>query len=211
MNEIAKMWDKRYSDIDYAYGISPNIFFKDTLEQYQLGGTILLPAEGEGRNAVFAAQKGLNVTAFDISKQGQKKALQLAEKEMVHIDYEVGNLFDLNLIHKKYKTVALIYAHFPPDILSKYHKKIANLVEDNGIVVLEGFSKNHLPLRIKNPKIGGPGKIEMLFSEASIRNDFQDFKFLKLEEVEIELNEGKFHNGLGKVIRFIGKKIKVKQ
>jgi hypothetical protein len=47
----------------------------------------------------------------------------------------------------------------------------------------------------------------MLFSKESIRKDFPDFEILLLEEVEVELNEGKFHNGLSSVIRFIGKKI----
>ena len=205
---MAEMWDNRYSNSDYAYGINPNEFFKETLNEYQLNGKILLPAEGEGRNAVFAAKKGLDVTAFDISIEGKKKALKLADKENVKIKYEIGNLFDLNVINEKYDIAALIFAHFPPDILSSYHRQIADLITNEGIMILEGFSKNHLPMRNANPKVGGPNKIEMLFSIESIKNDFPNFEIMKLEEVEVELNEGVFHNGLSKVIRFIGKKIK---
>ena len=208
MNKMTEMWDSRYSNSEYAYGIYPNKFFKDTLNAYPLNGKILLPAEGEGRNAVFAAKKGLDVTAFDISIEGRKKALMLAEKEKVKIKYEVGNLFDLSVVNEQYAAAALIYAHLPPSILSDYHTKVGDLIADEGMIILEGFSKNHLPLREANPKVGGPNKIEMLFSTESIKNDFPDFEIIKLEEVEVELDEGSFHNGRSKVIRFIGRKVK---
>ena len=205
---MTEMWDNRYADNDYVYGTNPNKFFQDSLDEYHLNGKILLPAEGEGRNAVFAAKKGLDVTAFDISLEGKKKTLKLADKENVKIKYEVGNLFDLNIINEKYDVAALIFAHFPPPLLSKYHTQIANLIANEGIIILEGFSKSHLPLRNENPKLGGPNNIQMLFSIESIKNDFPDFEIIKLEEVEVELNEGSFHNGLSRVIRFIGKKSK---
>ena len=208
MSKMIQMWDDRYSSSKYAYGTNPNEFFKNTLTEYALNGSILFPAEGEGRNAVFAAKKGFDVTAFDISIEGRNKALQLAQKEHVEIKYEVGNLADLDIANQNYDVAAFIFAHFPPDILSNYHKKIADLIVDEGIIILEGFSKNHLPLRNANPKLGGPNKIEMLFSIESIKNDFPSFEILKLEEVEVVLKERDFHNGLSKVIRFIGKKIK---
>ena len=206
MNEIKEMWDNRYSIEDYAYGIAPNVFFKDTIEKYKLTGKILLPAEGEGRNAIYAAKKGLDVFAFDISIEGKKKAEKLAEQENVSINYEVGEFFDLDLIHERFDVAALIYAHFPPPILSKYYQKVAELLEPNGVIILEGFSTNHLPLRVANPKVGGPGMIEMLFSEETIKSNFPNFETILLEEMEIELKEGLYHNGIGKVIRFVGRK-----
>jgi hypothetical protein len=203
---MSNMWDGRYSSEEYAYGISPNEFFKEILNEYLPKGSILLPAEGEGRNAVYAAKKGLNVSAFDLSVEGQKKALKLAEKENVKINYEVGDFFELDLVNKKYDAAALIYAHFPVAILSKYHRKIADLIKLGGIVILEGFSKGNLPLRQENPEIGGPNEMDMLFSKETIQNDFLDFDVIKLEEVEVELKEGIYHNGKGKVIRFVGRK-----
>jgi len=203
---MKEMWDTRYASESYAYGIAPNEFFKNSLATYKPSGKLLLPAEGEGRNAVYAAKKGVEVTAFDISIEGRKKALKLAEKENVAINYEVGDFFDLPLINEKFDSAALIYAHFPPPILSKYHKKISDLIVPNGLIMLEGFSTNHLKLRAENPEIGGPNKIEMLFSKESIQQDFSDFEIVQLEEVQIELKEGEFHNGIGSVIRFIGRK-----
>jgi hypothetical protein len=71
---------------------------------------------------------------------------------------------------------------------------------------LEGFSVNNLELLKKNPKIGGPAIRAMLFSKQEIKDTFKNFEIIELEETQIELNEGRFHNGLASVIRFIGKK-----
>jgi len=206
MNKMREMWDSRFSTEDYAYGITPNVFLKGVIDKYKLKGEILLPAEGEGRNAVYAAKSGLKVTAFDISIEGKNKALKLSAKKNVEITYEVGDFFDLDIIDRQYDSAALIFAHFPPPLLSKYHKKIGELIKSNGIIILEGFSKNHLKHREGNPNISGPNKVEMLFSKESIQKDFPDFEIIQLEEIEVELTEGKFHKGIGSVIRFIGRK-----
>jgi len=205
-SKMKDMWDSRYSSTEFAYGTAPNQFFKETLNQLKLQGKILLPAEGEGRNAVYAAKQGLDVTAFDISMEAKKKALGLAMTESVELKYEIGNLFELNLINEKFDVAALIFAHFPPNIITQYHRKIADLVKPGGLFILEGFSRNNLPLRKKNPKIGGPDKIEMLYSTNNIQKDFHDFEVMELEEVDVELNEGLFHNGMASVIRFVGRK-----
>ncbi len=201
-----ELWNNRYADEGYAYGTEPNQFFKDILDKYSFKGKILLPAEGEGRNAIYAAKKGLEVFAFDISIEGKNKALKLAKKESVEINYEVGEFFDLPLIHEKVDVVALIFAHFPPNILTKYHNKIAELIKPNGVLILEGFSKNQIELQKENPKAGGPKNIDMLFSIDSIKKVFLDFEIILLEEKVVELKEGKFHDGQSKVIRFIGRK-----
>ncbi len=203
---MKEMWDNRYADKAYAYGISPNSFFKEALDQYKVKGKILLPAEGEGRNAVYAAQQGLEVVAFDISIEGKKKAIQLATKAGVEIQYEVGDFMKMDFKAKTFDVAALIYAHFPPTIRSMYHQRISELIKPNGLLILEGYSKNNLPLRIANPAVGGPDKIEMLFSEDTIKADFPAFDVLQLEEVEVDLNEGLYHNGVSKLIRFVGRK-----
>jgi len=88
-------WNERYSNDEFAYGTQPNNYLKDQLQKLETG-SILFPAEGEGRNAVFAAQLGWEVYAFDISAEGKNKALQLAEINNVRIDYHVGELQTLN-------------------------------------------------------------------------------------------------------------------
>jgi SAM-dependent methyltransferase len=200
-------WDLRYKEEGYAYGTKPNEFFKNSIDTLNQKGTLLLAAEGEGRNALYAAKTGWDVYAFDTSIEAKKKADLLAKSENVFINYEVGDFFKLQLINHKFDVIALIFAHFTTDILSDYHQKLAELLKPNGIIILEGFSKTHFEFQKENPNAGGPKNLDMLFSIESIKKDFPNVEIIKLEEVEIELDEGKYHQGKAKVIRFIGRKI----
>jgi 2-polyprenyl-3-methyl-5-hydroxy-6-metoxy-1,4-benzoquinol methylase len=206
MNEAwVDRWNDRYSTDEFAYGEQPNNYLKEQLVQLETG-TILFPAEGEGRNAVFAAKLGWKVSAFDISMEGKNKALQLAENNNVSIDYQVGELQGLDYKTEQFDAIALIYAHFPSAIKSTYHKTLSNYLRKGGFLIFEAFSKQHLHYLAKNEKVGGPKEIDMLFSIEEIRADFENYEIIVLEEKEIELNEGLFHNGQGSVIRFVGKR-----
>lgn len=198
-------WDDRYSKEEFAYGEEPNYYLKDQLTKLPVG-TILFPAEGEGRNAVFAAKIAWTVYAFDISSEGKIKALKLADKNNVTIDYQIGELETLKLNVEQFDAIALIYAHFPADIKSKYHKTLDKFLKINGTIIFEAFSKKHIDYVTINEKVGGPKDIDSLFSIDEIKADFPNYKFIELEEKEIELNEGLFHNGKGSVIRFVGRK-----
>jgi ubiquinone/menaquinone biosynthesis C-methylase UbiE len=198
-------WDERYRDSEYAYGEQPNKYLEEQLGKLPVG-KILFPAEGEGRNAVFAARLGWQVSAFDISSAGQKKALQLAQRNNVSIDYQVGPLQTLNYKEGQFDVIALIYAHFPADIKSALHKELDKYLRKGGTVIFEAFSKTHITFNEKNEKVGGPRDIASLFSVEEIRNDFDNYEVIELMEKEIELHEGLYHNGRASVIRFVGKK-----
>lgn len=198
-------WNDRYRTDEFAYGEQPNNYLKEQLEKLS-PGKILFPAEGEGRNAVFAAKLGWEVSAFDISMEGKNKALRLAESNQVSIDYQVGQLETLNYKPEQFDALALIYAHFPVAIKSSYHQSLRAYLRKGGIVIFEAFGKNHLGYLAKNENVGGPKEIDMLFSIEEIKSDFVDFDIITLEEKEIELSEGLFHNGQGSVIRFVGRK-----
>ena len=198
-------WNDRYSADEFAYGEQPNNYLKEQLEKLPVG-TILFPAEGEGRNAVFAATLGWAVSAFDISAEGKKKALQLAAKHNVTIDYSVGLLEEIPYADGQFDAMALIYAHFLAAIKSAYHKTLDKYLRKGGILIFEAFSKNHLAYLEKNENVGGPKDIDSLFSTEEIRADFPNYEIIELAEQEIELHEGLYHNGTGSVIRFTGRK-----
>lgn len=204
-DEWLKRWDDRYDVEEYAFGKEPKIYFRQELGLLK-PGKILLAAEGEGRNAVYAANKGWEVMAFDISAEGKKKALQLAEEYDVKIDYKVGELPELDIEEESFDVVALIYAHFPATIKSEYHQLLNKLLKKGGFIIFEAFSKKHLEYRLANEKVGGPKDIESLFSIEELKNDFKDFDLQVLKEELIELNEGKYHVGTGSVIRLTGMK-----
>lgn len=206
MNEPwTERWNERYSKEEFAYGKQPNNYLKEQLEKMD-AGKILFPAEGEGRNAVFAAGLGWTVSAFDISTEGKKKAMLLAAANKVTIDYRVGELPALDYKNEEFDAIALIYAHFPAAVKSVYHKTLDNYLRKGGILIFEAFSKKHMDYLARNEKIGGPKDSGMLFSTDEIKSDFANYEIIELTEKEIELNEGLFHNGTGSVIRFVGRK-----
>jgi ubiquinone/menaquinone biosynthesis C-methylase UbiE len=206
LNDIWKSrWNERYSQEAFAYGEAPNHYLQEQLTKLPVG-SILFPAEGEGRNAVFAATIGWNVSAFDISEEGKNKAIKLAKKNEVTIDYQVGGLEKLNFETEQFDAIALIYAHFPANIKSAYHKKLDRFLKKKGTLIFESFSKKHLDYVTANENVGGPKDIESLFSIDEIKADFPNYTILELVEQEIQLNEGLYHNGTGSVIRFVGQK-----
>ncbi len=198
-------WNNRYKAEEFAYGVEPNNYLKKQLNQLTVG-SILFPAEGEGRNAVYAAILGWKVYAFDISIEGRNKALRLAERKRVEIDYQIGELKELNYIDNQFDAIALIYAHFPAEIKSRVHRELDQYLRKGGMIIFEAFSKRHLEYLAVDDRVGGPKDIESLFSEAEIMADFNNYEVIELREEEIELNEGSVHVGKGSVIRFVGKK-----
>lgn len=195
MNEI---WNMRYAQDDYVYGKQPNEFFKEQLLLLQ-PGKILLPAEGEGRNAVFAALKGWKVTAFDSSSEAKKKAEKLALENGVEIEYRIDSFEDIELEENTFDLIVLIYAHTATR--QSNHRKLLKFLKPGGIILLEGFSKNQI-----NNTTGGPKNVEMLFSKEELLEDFNALSYLNIWEEELFLSEGKHHLGKASVIRCVGKK-----
>jgi SAM-dependent methyltransferase len=197
-NNPADFWNERYANEEFVYGTEPNDFFKQQLDKLQ-PGKILLPAEGEGRNAVYAATQGWEVTAIDFSIKGKEKALQLAKMKGVNITYEVAVIQEFQS-DEKFDVIGLCFAHFPADIRKQVHQHLLGFLKIDGHVILEGFAKAQL----ENVS-GGPKNIDMLFSIEEIKDDFQQLEFELLQEMTIELSEGNYHKGIAKVIRFVGK------
>jgi SAM-dependent methyltransferase len=193
-------WDKRYAADEYVYGTNPNEFFRDELAKLS-PGRILLPAEGEGRNSVYAASQGWKVTAFDSSTEGQKKALRLAGQNSVHIQYQVAGYSQVLLPEEHFDCVAMIYAHASASDRTQRHRRMLSSLKEGGTFILEGFSKEQI-----HNQTGGPKDVAMLFSEEELKFDFQELSERKIWKEEIELQEGPFHNGKASIIRLIGVK-----
>lgn len=203
--QYKNMWDDRYKNEAYAYGKAPNDFFKEWLQKFE-PGSILMPADGEGRNGVFAARIGWEVISFDLSAAGKSKALQLAAAHQVALEYIVGDLEELKFEKESFDAIGLVYAHFAAGKKSLFHKQLSSYLKPGGVIILEAFSKKHIDLKQLNPAVGGPNDIDMLLSKAEITADFENYDILTLEEEEILLSEGQGHIGKGAVVRFAGRK-----
>jgi SAM-dependent methyltransferase len=201
MNDFGgKFWDERYSTTEFIYGSEPNSFFKSELEKLA-SGKILLLGEGEGRNAVYTALNGWTVDAVDFSLKAKEKALQLAEENKVHINYEVVNLSNYKLKQDYYDAIAIIYLHLKPDVRNYIHSQINDSLCTGGKLILEVFEKEQL-----GKTSGGPQSPEMLYSIEELEKDFVNMKIDLLEKKHIILDEGSKHSGDAVVIRLIAVK-----
>ncbi len=199
-------WDERFSMKEYAYGEAPNVWYAEQLNKIPIGKKALFPAEGEGRNAVYAAQLGWEVTAVDLSEAGQQKALQLAEKKEVKLNYQIASVENYDFGKATYDLIVLIYSHWPPSFRAAVHQKLIEALKPGGTILLEGFHKENLPYKLQNPDIGGPGDDALLYDENLLQSDFKGLDIQVLEKRETTLSEGQFHRGKGMVIRMIAKK-----
>jgi 2-polyprenyl-3-methyl-5-hydroxy-6-metoxy-1,4-benzoquinol methylase len=193
-------WDKRYSEEQFAYGTKPNEFYKEQIEKMKPGKAFFL-GEGEGRNAVFAAKLGWQVDAVDFSEAAKEKALWLAKKNDVEINYTVKDFHDFDFKKNYYDLVVMIFLHLPSIINQKIFVGSISSLKQKGKLLIETFNKE----QINNPS-GGPKDPNLLFSEKELFDFTSELKIEILESKSITLDEGLYHKGKADVIRFLGEK-----
>ena len=192
-------WNQRYANSAYLYGTEPNSFLAEHCNL--LKGPVLSLSEGEGRNAVFLASRGLLVLGVDISTVALEKAKQLAKSRGVSIETMVADLstFEPELNH--FGSVISISAHLPSAIRKRLYPLIERSLKPDGIVVLEAYSENQL-LR----DTGGPKDADMLMTTEKVAREFPNLEPILLREVERDVAEGEGHTGLASVVQFIGRR-----
>ncbi|WP_367111553.1 class I SAM-dependent methyltransferase [uncultured Psychrobacter sp.] len=198
------MWNERYSTVEYIFGTQPNDFLKEQFKQIPVGGRVLCLAEGEGRNAVFLAEQGYDVTAMDLSDVGLNKALKLAGKRGVKIKTQVADLADYQFGAQKWDAIISIWAHMPETVRQYVHAQIAPALKPNGVFIVEAYTEQQLAM----DAVGGP--------PATQKQRFNSLGNLQTELAELEeiigvekqrmIFEGKHHQGLSAVVQFIGRK-----
>jgi len=195
-NAMKSFWDERYNQAEYVYGTEPNAFLTTVLPDLK-PGRLYLPGEGEGRNAVYAARLGWQVEALDQSIIGYKKARQLAANHLVEFEYHVSdwsgyqpeNHFDL---------IGIFYLHLPPTERLRFHTTCAAMLKPGGKLIAEYYSKAQLTFGT-----GGPQEADLLYETQALRNDFSGINIEKLEELILDVSEGRGHRGRASVIRII--------
>ena len=180
--QMVQFWDQRYRTEEYVYGKEANAFFSAHLKK-TTPGCLLLPGEGEGRNAVYAAKKGWTVDAFDQSSVGQAKALALASELGTEISYNVCRMEDFSFKQNHYDAVGLLFFHTDPASRITLHRKVFESLKPGGKLILEAFHKEQL-----NNNSAGPKSLEMLFDEETLSTDFALLETLLLEKQETVLN-----------------------
>ncbi len=198
----AAMWDERFARTEPVYGEEPNTFLRaQATQRLSAGMKVLLPADGYGRNGLWLASQGFDVTTVDVSHVGVERSRAAAKAAGLSAKILLCDLNSWTWPVAEYDAVASIYLHLPPEQRSTIHAAMLRSLKPRGIVVVEAFSPAQLQFTS-----GGPKQIELLYTAELLRRDFAEADVLELAEAEVELNEGRMHSGKSAVVRAIFRK-----
>ena len=185
---IRTNYEKWYEGDEYYWGLEPGDFLFELIK-------LCPPTEntkvldigcGEGKDAVFMAEKGYDVTAFDLTENGIRKTIALAHKRGVKVNayvddintFETDEQFDIIF---STGTVQYIF----DENKESFFKKLEKITKPNGIVFINVFvEKSFLDLP------PDWDKEEKMWKSGELFTYFSDWKFEKIDEVIFEDNSG---------------------
>ena len=195
-------WDARFSQPGLLFGEQPNAFLRREAHRIPASGRVLSVADGEGRNAIFLAELGHAVTAFDLSPVAVDKARSWAAERGTQVDFQIAGVDDWAWAPAAYDAVAAIFVQFAdPAMRTRMFAGMWQTLKPGGLLLLHGYTPKQLDYRT-----GGPGKLEHLYTEALVRGLLPDAEWLLLREYEDDLAEGNGHAGRSALLDAIARK-----
>jgi SAM-dependent methyltransferase len=201
-DDPAGTWNRRFDQDDYLFGTEPNTWLQQQAHHWKPGQRVLSVADGEGRNSVWLAGRGLNVDAFDISPVGVAKARRLAAAQGVTVAYTVADCDSFAWPDAAYDGVAAIFIQFAdPALRARLFAHLIACLKPGGVLVLQGYTPQQLEYRT-----GGPPVLSHLYTEALLRDAFGTMDLLTLQAYEAEVNEGTGHQGRSALIGLVARR-----
>ena len=192
------MWDQRYSSKDYIYGTQANDFLVANVALLPRSKVLCL-ADGEGRNSVYLASLGYDVTAVDNSLVGLEKAQKLAAIKGVTINTVHADLATYDLGTQQWDGIVSIFCHLPPNFRLDLHKKIYPALTVGGVLLLEAYTPKQLEF-----KTGGPPTAALTMQSKQLISELSPLHLDLNHEIVRDIHEGKGHHGKGAVVQVIG-------
>ncbi|MGE5182458.1 MAG: class I SAM-dependent methyltransferase [Acidobacteriota bacterium] len=190
-------WDERYRGDGYVYGTEPNDFLREQLARIPKGSVLCL-AEGEGRNAVFLASHGYEVTGVDFSAEGLRKAARLARERGVDVTLIEADLASFELGVDRWSGIVSIWAHTRSAVRRRLHAQVARALVPGGAFVLEHYRPEQIPLGT-----GGPKDPDMLPTLAELRDDLAGLELVVAREMDRDVREGAGHGGPSATVQVV--------
>jgi len=196
------MWNERFAQPGYLFGTEPAQFLRDHSQYLTSGGRALAVADGEGRNSVFLAAQGLEVTAMDGSSVAVDKARTLADERGVKVGFNVADIMEWDWQGEAYDLVVAIFIQFSaPQERDKVFAGFKKTLKKGGTLMLHGYTVEQL-----EHGTGGPPCAENLYTLEMLKEAFSDMEILHLNAYEREVDEGSAHCGRSALIDLIARK-----
>lgn len=171
-------WDERYGREGMLWGAEPNAVVAD-IGAGLPAGSVLDLACGQGRNAVWLALQGHDVTGIDLSPVAIEQARRLAEDAGVAVDLSSGDITEWDPAGRTWDLVLLSYLQVPADARVVAHAKAVAAVASGGTLLLIAHHRDNL-----EHGVGGPQDAEVLYTEDELAADFAELEILRNETVE---------------------------
>lgn len=194
-------WDERYADASFYYGTDANDFLIAQAHRLPPKARVLCLAEGEGRNAVYLAGLGHQVTAVDGSAVGLEKAQRFAQERGVGLQTVVADLAEYAIGEAQWDAVISVWCHLPEPLRRQVHAGVIQGLAPGGILILEAYH----PRQIGRGTGGPPTPLLMMTLEA-LREELDGLEWLHAGEIEREVREGAGHNGPSAVTQAVARK-----
>jgi len=199
--DAAEFWNARFAGEEHLYGTAPNAWLVSQAARLRAGSQVLTIGDGEGRNGVWLAEQGHEVTAVDASERGLAKARALAQARGVTVRQVLADLTRWDWPVGAFDAVVSIFVHFDRAARPLVHRSMLAALVPGGLILLEGYTPyQHLY------RTGGPQDLDMLVTAWRLKEDFAGAEIMELEETETELSEGRGHSGRSAVVRLIARK-----
>jgi SAM-dependent methyltransferase len=197
-----QQWQGRYDVPEYIFGKEPNYFLASCEPLLPEAGKALAVADGEGRNGVWLAANGLDVTSLDFSEAAQAKAAVLAGERGVKIMLVHADVHNWSYPEAAFDLVVEIFTQFstPAERVRKW-AGMRRTLKPGGLLIVEGYTPKQLQYGT-----GGPSEIEKLYTRAMLETAFGDLRDVSIVEEEREMKEGKRHAGMSAVIGLTARK-----
>ncbi len=197
------VWDQRFAATEgFVFGTEPNQFLVRQATRLTPGMKVLAVADGEGRNGVWLARQGLNVTAVDGSRVALGKAERLARERGAHIETVCADLVTWDWGANQYDAVVAIFIQFAgPRLRPVLFQRAHGALKAGGLFLLEGYTPKQLEY-----KTGGPSALANLYTESQLREELAGFDILHLAAYDTELSEGNGHKGMSAVVDVVARK-----
>lgn len=193
-------WDARYHEEGWAFGTDPNDFLREQAHQLPRGRVLCL-AEGQGRNAVWLAQRGHDVTAMDQSAKGLEDARRLATERGVTIATVCADLADWEIEPGAWPGIVSIFAHVPGDVRRLVHARVERGLAPGGVFILEAYRPEQI-----GRGTGGPPEDERMVNLARLRRELPSLEFVIAREIDREVLEGHRHRGMSSVVQLVARR-----
>ncbi len=196
------MWNERYARPGFFFGTKPAQFLLDHKSCLKPGDRALAVADGEGRNSVYLAAQGLDVTASDFSEVAIKKAKGLAAENNVEVDFKVADLENWNWEPQAYDLVVAIFIQFAgPAFRDEIFAGMQKTLKPGGILLLHGYTPKQIAFAT-----GGPRAVENLYTTEILQSAFSKMQIIENNAYERMVDEGEGHSGMSALIDFVARK-----